>query len=156
MNINLTLFAQALMFAAFIWVIATLIWPPLSNAIEERQKKIADGLAAADRAKQELADADARVADEIRKARVDAGQITDKAHQQATQIVDKAKHDALAEAARQRAAAEAEIANLSSKAKEVLRTQVAALAVRGAEKVLGREIDAARHRELLDQIAAEI
>ncbi len=156
MNINLTLFAQALMFAAFIWVIATLIWPPLSNAIEERQKKIADGLAAADRAKQELADADARVADEIRKARVDAGQITDKAHQQATQIVDKAKLDALAEAARQRAAAEAEIANLSSKAKEVLRTQVAALAVRGAEKVLGREIDAARHRELLDQIAAEI
>lgn len=156
MNINLTLFAQALMFAAFIWVIATQIWPPLSNAIEERQKKIADGLAAADRAKQELADADARVADEIRKARVDASQITDKAHQQAVQIVDKAKQDAIAEAARQRAAAEAEIANLSSKAKEVLRSQVANLAVKGAEKILGREIDGARHRELLDQVAGEI
>ncbi len=156
MNINLTLFAQALMFAGFIWVVATKIWPPLLNAIEERQKKIADGLAAADRAKQELADADTRVAEEIRKARVDAGQITDKAHQQATQIVDKAKHDAVAEGARQKAAAEAEIANLSSKAKEVLRTQVAALAIKGAEKVLGREIDGARHRELLDQVAGEI
>ena len=156
MNINLTLFAQALMFAGFIWVVATKIWPPLLNAIEERQKKIADGLAAADRAKQELADADTRVAEEIRKARVDAGQITDKAHQQATQIVDKAKHDAVAEGARQKAAAEAEIANLSSKAKEVLRTQVAALAIKGAEKVLGREIDSARHRELLDQVAGEI
>ncbi len=156
MNINLTLFAQALMFAGLIWVVATKIWPPLLSAIEERQKKIADGLAAADRAKQELADADARVADEIRKARVDASQITDKAHQQATQIVDKAKHDAIAEGARQKAAAEAEIANLSSKAKEVLRTQVAALAIKGAEKVLGREIDGARHRDLLDQVAGEI
>jgi F-type H+-transporting ATPase subunit b len=156
MNINLTLFAQALMFAGFIWVVATKIWPPLLNAIEERQKKIADGLAAADKAKQELADADARVADEIKKARVDAAQITDRAHQQAAQIVDKAKQDALAEAARQKAAAEAEIANLSSKAKEVLRAQVAGLAVKGAEKILGREIDANRHRDLLDQVASEI
>ena len=156
MNINLTLFAQALMFAGFIWVVATKIWPPLLNAIEERQKKIADGLAAADKAKQELADADARVADEIKKARVDAAQITDKAHQQAVQIVDKAKQDAIAEAARQKAAAEAEIANLSSKAKEVLRSQVASLAVKGAEKILGREIDANRHRDLLDQVASEI
>ncbi|HRG16478.1 MAG TPA: F0F1 ATP synthase subunit B [Pseudomonadota bacterium] len=156
MNINLTLFAQALMFAGFIWVVATKIWPPLLNAIEERQKKIADGLAAADKAKQELADADARVADEIKKARVDAAQITDKAHQQAVQIVDKAKQDAIAEAARQKAAAEAEIANLSSKAKEVLRAQVAGLAVKGAEKILGREIDANRHRDLLDQVAGEI
>lgn len=156
MNINLTLFAQALMFAGFIWVVATKIWPPLLNAIEERQKKIADGLAAADKAKQELADADARVADEIKKARVDAAQITDRAHQQAAQIVDKAKQDAIAEAARQKAAAEAEIANLSSKAKEVLRAQVAGLAVKGAEKILGREIDANRHRDLLDQVASEI
>ena len=156
MNINLTLFAQALMFAGFIWVVATKIWPPLLNAIEERQKKIADGLAAADKAKQELADADARVADEIKKARVDAAQITDRAHQQAVQIVDKAKQDAIAEAARQKAAAEAEIANLSSKAKEVLRAQVAGLAVKGAEKILGREIDANRHRDLLDQVAGEI
>ena len=156
MNINLTLFAQALMFAGFIWVVATKIWPPLLNAIEERQKKIADGLAAADKAKQELADADARVADEIKKARVDAAQITDRAHQQAVQIVDKAKQDAIAEAARQKAAAEAEIANLSSKAKEVLRAQVAGLAVKGAEKILGREIDANRLRDLLDQVASEI
>ncbi len=156
MNINLTLFAQALMFAGFIWVVATKIWPPLLNAIEERQKKIADGLAAADKAKQELADADARVADEIKKARVDAAQITDRAHQQAVQIVDKAKQDAITEAARQTAAAAAAIANLSSKAKEVLRSQVASLAVKGAEKILGREIDANRHRDLLDQVASEI
>ena len=95
-------------------------------------------------------------ADEIKKARVDAAQITDRAHQQAVQIVDKAKQDAITEAARQKAAAEAEIANLSSKAKEVLRSQVASLAVKGAEKILGREIDANRHRDLLDQVASEI
>ena len=156
MNINATLLGQMLAFAILIWFTFKFVWPPLLGAIEERQKKIAEGLAAAERARAELAAADTRVADEIKKARVDAAAITEKAHHQANQIVDKAKTDAIAEAQRQKSAAEAEIANLSHKAKDVLRQQVAALAVAGAEKILKREIDAARHRELLDQLAAEI
>jgi F-type H+-transporting ATPase subunit b len=156
MNIGITLVIQGLAFFAVVWLVMKFGWPHIMAAIEERQKKIADGLAAADRAHKELADADTRVADEIRKARVDATTITDKAHQQANQIVDKAKSDAIAEGQRQKAAAEAEIANLSHKARDVLRQQVAALAVSGAEKILNREIDAARHRDLLDQLAREI
>lgn len=156
MNINATLLGQMLAFAILIWFTFKFVWPPILGAIEERQKKIAEGLAAAERARSELAAADTRVADEIKKARVDAAAITEKAHHQANSIVDKAKTDAIAEAQRQKAAAEAEIANLSHKAKDVLRQQVAALAVAGAEKILKREIDAARHRELLDQLAAEI
>ena len=156
MNINATLLGQMLAFAILIWFTFKFVWPPILGAIEERQKKIAEGLAAAERARSELAAADTRVADEIRKARVDAAAITEKAHHQANSIVDKAKTDAIAEAQRQKSAAEAEIANLSHKAKDVLRQQVAALAVAGAEKILKREIDAARHRELLDQLAAEI
>ena len=156
MNISITLVIQGLAFFAVAWMVMKFGWPHIMAAIEERQKKIAEGLAAAERARSELAAADARGNDEIKKARADAAQITEKAHHQANQIVDKAKTDAIAEAQRQTAAAEAEIANLSHKAKDVLRQQVAALAVAGAEKILKREIDAARHRELLDQLAAEI
>jgi F-type H+-transporting ATPase subunit b len=156
MNINATLLGQMLAFAILIWFTVKFVWPPLLGAIEERQKKIADGLAAADRAKAELQAADERVADEIRKARVEAAAITEKAHHQAVAMVDKAREDAIAEGQKQKAAAEAEIANLSHKAREVLRTQVASLAVAGAAKILQREIDANRHRELLDQLAREI
>ncbi len=156
MNINATLLGQALSFAILIWFTLKFVWPPLLAAIEERQKKIADGLAAADRAKKELADADARVNDEIKKARTEATGIVDKANQQANQIVDKAKDDAIAEANRQKAAAMAEIDSLSHKAKETLRQQVSVLAVKGAEKILRREIDANAHRDLLDQLAKEI
>lgn len=156
MSITITLVIQGLAFFAVAWLVMKFGWPHIMAAIEERQKKIADGLAAADRARRELADADARVADEIRKARAEAQGILEKAHGQYNQIVDKAKGDAIAEAQRQRAAAEAEIENLSHKAREVLRQQVAALAVRGAERILQREIDANRHRDLLDQLAREI
>lgn len=156
MNLNATLFVQTIVFVILGWATMKWIWPLLIDKIEERQKKIADGLAAADRARKELADADARVADEIRRARLDATSIADKAHAQANQIVDKARDDAQAEAARVRAAAEAEIANLSHRARETLRLQVATLAVKGAERILQREIDAQRHRELLDALAKEI
>ena len=156
MNINMTLLGQMLTFAVLIWFTMKFIWPPLTTAIEERQKRIAEGLAAADRARAELKAADERVADEIRKARVEAQAILEKAHGQYNQIVDKAKDDAIAEGQRQKAAAEAEIANLSHRAKDVLRQQVAQLALAGAEKVLGREIDANRHRDILDQLAKEI
>ena len=156
MNINATLFGQMIAFAILIWFTLKFVWPPILGAIEERQKKIADGLAAADRARAELADADQRVADEIRKARAEAQSILEKAHGQYNQIVDQAKDDALTEAARRKAAAESEISNLSHQARDVLRQQVATLAVAGAEKILRREIDAARHRDLLDQFAPEI
>ena len=153
---NLTLVIQGIAFFAVAWLVMKFGWPPIMAAIEERQAKIAEGLAAADRARAELKAADERVADEIRKARVEAQAIVDKAHGQYAQIVDKAKDDAVAEAQRQKHAAEAEIANLSHRAKDVLRQQVAALAISGAEKVLQREIDPSRHRDILDQLAREI
>jgi F-type H+-transporting ATPase subunit b len=156
MTLNATFIGQFIAFAILIWFSYKFVWPPLVDAIEERQKKIADGLAAAERARKELADADARVAEEIRKARVEASSIADRAQKQAVEIVEKAKQDALAEAARQRAAAEAEIENLSFKARELLRQQVAELAVKGAEKILAREIDTARHRDLLDALTKEL
>jgi len=156
MNLNATLIVQTIVFLILGWITMKYIWPPLMQAIEERQKKIADGIAAADRAKKELAEADSRVADEIKKARIEAASITDRAQKQYNEILDRAKVDAVSEAARVKAAAEDEIANLSFKAREVLRQQVAALAVAGAEKILRREIDANGHRDLLEALAKEI
>lgn len=156
MNINATLFAQMITFGILIWVTMKFIWPPLLGAIEERQQRIADGLAAAERAKQELQVADQRVVEELKQARSDAQLILERAHDQANQLVDKAKEDAVAEAQAVRAAAQAEIANLSHAAREELRTQVSTLAVAGAEKILRREIDANRHRELLTELAREL
>jgi len=155
-NINATLFAQMITFGILIWVTMKFIWPPLLGAIEERQQRIADGLAAAERAKQELQVADQRVVEELKQARSDAQLILERAHDQANQLVDKAKEDAVAEAQAVRAAAQAEIANLSHAAREELRTQVSTLAVAGAEKILRREIDANRHRELLTELAREL
>jgi len=155
-NINATLFAQMITFGILIWVTLKFIWPPLLNAIEERQTRIADGLAAAERAKQELQVADQRVVEELKQARSDAQLILERAHDQANGIVDKAKEDAVVEAQQVRAAAQAEIANLSHAAREELRKQVSALAVLGAEKILRREIDPARHRELLTELAQEL
>jgi len=156
MDINATLIGEAIAFAILIWFCVSFVWPPLLVAIEERQKKIADGLAAADRAKAELKDADARVADEIKKARAQAAEIVEKANQQANQIVDKAKADALLEAARVKATAQTEIDGMVGKARETLRGQVASLAVQGASKIIGKEINADAHKALLDQLVAEI
>jgi len=156
MDINATLIGEAIAFAILIWFCVSFVWPPLLGAIEERQKKIADGLAAADRAKAELKDADARVADEIKKARAQAAEIVEKANQQANQIVDKAKTDALLEAARVKATAQAEIDGMVGKAREALRNQVSTLAVQGASKILQREINPDAHKALLDQLVAEI
>lgn len=156
MSINLTLFAQALAFAALIWLIATKIWPPLLKAIEERQQKIAEGLAAADRSQKDLAQAQDKVNELLKEARVKANEIIDQAHARANQIVDAAREEALAEAGRQKAIAQAEIDASANRAREDLRKQVSVLAVRGAEKLLRREIDANVHKSLLDELAAEI
>jgi F-type H+-transporting ATPase subunit b len=156
MDINATLIGEAIAFAILIWFCVSFVWPPLLAAIEERQEKIAKGLAAADRAQAELKDADARVAEEIKKARIQASEIIDKAHQTANQLVDKGKADALLEAARVKANAQTEIDSMVGKAREQLRGQVAALAVQGAAKIIGREIDPNAHKALLDQLVAEI
>ncbi|MBA8883573.1 F0F1 ATP synthase subunit B [Dokdonella fugitiva] len=153
---NLTLVIQGLAFFAVVLMVMKLGWPHIIAAIEDRQNKIAEGLSQAEKARKELADADARVADEIRKARAEAMQIIDKAHQQAAQIVDKARQDAIVEATKQKAIAAADIEAQAHKAREELRGKVAALAVAGAEKILKREIDANAHKSLIDQLVTEI
>jgi F-type H+-transporting ATPase subunit b len=155
-TINATLIAQMIVFLILIWFTMKFIWPPLTKAMDERAKRIAEGLSAAEKARKDLADADARVADEIRKARTEATSIIDKAHQQANQIIEKAKQDAIVEATRQKATAAADIESMAHRAREELRGQVASLAVSGAEKILKREIDANAHKALLDQLVAEM
>jgi F-type H+-transporting ATPase subunit b len=132
------------------------VWPPLTRAIEERQHKIAEGLEAADRARKELADADARSADELKRARAEAAVIIERANQQASQLVDKARGDALLEAAKVKATAQADIDNMAHRARAELRGQVAQLAIAGAEKILKREINADTHKALIEQLVAEI
>ena len=156
MSINATLFAQMIVFLILIWVTMKFIWPALMKAMEDRAQRIADGLSAAEKARKDLADADTRVADEIKKARAEAATIIDKAHQQANQIIEKAKQDAIVEATRQKATAAADIESMAHRAREELRGQVASLAVSGAEKILKREIDANAHKALLDQLVAEM
>ena len=156
MSLNATLIAQLIVFLILVWFTMKYIWPPLMTAMDERTKRIAEGLSAAEKARKDLADADARVADEIKKARIEATAIIDKAHQQANQIVEKAKQDAVVEAQRTKATAAADIESMTHKAREELRGQVASLAVSGAEKILKREIDANAHKALLDQLVAEM
>jgi F-type H+-transporting ATPase subunit b len=156
MNINMTFFGQMLTFAVLIWVTMKFIWPPLNAAIEERQRKIAEGLAAADNSQKKLEEAQQNADVAIREARVKANEIIEQAHQRANQILEQANAEALAAASRQKDVAQAEIAAASNRAREELRSQVASLAVAGAEKVLRREIDPNAHRVLLDELAAQL
>ena len=156
MNPNITLLGQMISFAILIWFTVKFIWPPLMAAIEERQQKIAEGLAAADNAQKNLAQSQDKANEELKLARTKANEIIDQAHQRANQIIDSAKNDAIAEANRQKALAEAEIAAAANRAKEDLRRQVSVLAVSGAEKLLRREIDAGAHKALIDDLAAQL
>lgn len=156
MNPNITLLGQMISFAILIWFSVKFIWPPLIKAIEERQQKIAEGLAAADNAQKNLAQADAKVADELKAARAKANEIIEQAHQRANALIDAAKADAIAEGTRQKALAEAEIEAAANRAKEDLRKQVSALAVSGAEKLLKREINANDQKALIDELAAQL
>lgn len=152
----MTLLGQMITFAILIWFTVKFIWPPLMAAIEERQQKIAEGLAAADNAQKNLAQAQDKVNDELKAARSKANEIIDQAHQRANQLIDVAKADAVAEGNRQKALAEAEIVAATNRAKEDLRKQVSVLAVAGAEKLLKREIDANAHKALIDDLAAQL
>ncbi|HET9049174.1 MAG: F0F1 ATP synthase subunit B [Xanthomonadales bacterium] len=156
MNPNITLLGQMISFAVLIWFTVKFIWPPLINAIEERQKKIAEGLAAADKSQEGLARAEEQIAELLREARNNANQIIDQANVRANQLIEKAKHDAIAEAEQQKAIAQAEIESATFRAKEELRRQVASLAVAGAEKLIHRQIDGSTQKALLDELAAQL
>jgi F-type H+-transporting ATPase subunit b len=156
MNITLTLIAQGVAFALFIWFCVKFIWPPLTRAIEERQKTIADGLAAGERGKQELEAAGMRANEELAKARGRVGDIIASAEKRDSQMLEEAKADARAEADRIIAGARAEIDQQVARAKEALREQLSALAVTGAEKILRREVDAKTHSEMLNRLKREI
>lgn len=156
MNITLTILAQALTFAILIWFTAKFVWPPLLAAIESRQKTIADGLADAERAKHDLDMAAKRSADILREAKEKAGEIVDNGEKRASEIIEQAKTQAKVEGDRIVAGAKAEVDQEVFRAKEQLRTQVSAIALAGAGKILGREIDAKAHNDLLDKLAAEL
>ena len=153
---NLTLVIQGIAFFAVAWLVMKFGWPPIMAAIEERQQKIAEGLAAADRSQKDLALAQDKANEALKDARVKANEIIDQAHQRANQIVEAAKNEAIAEANRQKSLAEAEIAAAANRAREDLRHQVSTLAVTGAEKLLRREIDPAAHKALLDELASQL
>lgn len=153
---NFTLVIQGFAFFAVAWLVMKFGWPHIIAAIEERQQKIAEGLAAADRSQKDLAQTQEKVNEALKEARVKANEIIDQAHQRANSIVDQAKTDAVVEATRQKALADADIVASANRAREDLRKQVSLLAVSGAEKLLRREIDANTHKLLLDELAAQL
>jgi F-type H+-transporting ATPase subunit b len=156
MNINLTMLMQAVGFGLFIWFTAKFIWPPLTRAVETRQKQIADGLAAGEQGRQNLASAEKRIADLIAEAKAKAGEIVATGEKFRSETMDQAKVEARAEGERIIAAAKAEVQQEVARAKEQLRNQVADLAVAGASKILKREVDAKAHADLLAAIRGEL
>jgi F-type H+-transporting ATPase subunit b len=156
MNINLTLFAQAITFAAFIWFTVKFVWPPLLRAIESRQKTIAEGLAAAEQGKKSLEVSSKQAEETIRQTRDRAAEILAQADKRGTELIEEAKAAAKEESSREKAAAKAEIEQEVARAREQLRDQVAMLAVAGAEKILRREVDAKVHAELLGSIKGQL
>jgi F-type H+-transporting ATPase subunit b len=156
MNLNLTLIAQAVSFALFIWFTVKFVWPPMLRAIETRQKTIADGLAAAEQGRRVLETSNREAEEAVREARNRAAEIIAQAEKRAAQMIDEARKAAKEEGGREKAAAQAEIAQAVTRAREQLRDRVASLAVAGAEKILRREVDAKAHADLLEAIKREI
>ncbi|MFD1558598.1 F0F1 ATP synthase subunit B [Paraburkholderia silviterrae] len=156
MNLNATLFAQMVVFLILAWFTMKFVWPPLVNALDERSKKIADGLAAAEKGKAELEAAHKRVGEELATARNEGQSRIADAEKRAQAVAEEIKAQAHAEAARIIAQAKADADQQVVKAREALRGQVAALAVQGAEQILKREVDQTAHAELLNQLKAEL
>lgn len=156
MNLNATMFVQAIVFLILAWVVAKFVWPPVVNALDARAKKIAEGLAAADQGKQAMAAAEKRVQVELATARDEGAKRIADAEARAQLVADEIKANAQAEAARIVAQARAEAEQQVTKAREELRGQVAALAVKGAEQILKREINPQAHAELLAQLSTEL
>ncbi len=156
MNLNASLIAQIVVFFILGWFTMKFVWPPITKALDERAAKIADGLAAADKAKADLALAEKKVVDEMRKARESAGDVRASAEKQAAQYLEDARAEANRIIANAREAAKGEADAAAQRAKEELREQVALLAVSGAEKILRREIDAKTHADLLANLKQEL
>ena len=156
MNLNATLFFQLVVFVMLGLFTMKFVWPPIEKALDERAKKIADGLAAADKAKSDLALAEKRAVEELRKARESAGDVRASAERNASQLVEDARAEAAHVVAQARQAAEAEADAAAQRAKDELRDQVAMLAVAGAEKILRREINPQAHAELLANLKQEL
>ena len=156
MNINLTLVVQMIVFALLIYGTMKWIWPPLLDAMQARERRIAAGLAAAEKGEEALTEARGQADAIVREARERANQIIDHAQHRANELVEQAKTTASAEGARLVAAAQQQIELETTHARESLRREVAGIAVGAAAKLLGREIDASKHADLLDQLAAEV
>ena len=156
MNINLTLIGQTLTFIVFVWFTMKFVWPPIMTALNERKKKIADGLAAAERGAHEKELAEKKAAEVLHEAKQQAQDIINQAQKRASEIVEESKQTARGEAERIVSAANAEIEQEVNRAREELRGQVANLAVAGASKILKREIDAKANEDLLKDLVAQI
>ena len=156
MNINFTLFAQAVVFALFIWFTAKFVWPPILRAMDDRRKKIADGLAAAEQGNKSLDDAQRKIAQLDADARSRAQVMVAETERHGQQIIEEARAQAKVEADRVIANARAEAEQAMQRAKETLRDQVAALAVAGAEQILKREVNAQVHADLLAQLKGKL
>lgn len=156
MSITITLIIQGLAFFAVAWVVMQFGWPHIMTAIEARQKKIADGLAAADRGQKDLDEAKAQALEIVRGARNQAAQIVEQANRRGNELVDEARGTALAEGERLLATARGEIATETARARGELRAEVAHLALAGASQLLKREVDAKAHAQLLDELATRI
>jgi F-type H+-transporting ATPase subunit b len=155
-SINATLFVQAIVFAILVWFTMKFVWPPIAVALDERAKKIADGLAAADRAKAELSSANKRVEEELALSRTETAARLADAERRAQVIIEEAKTRAAEEGAKIVTAAKAEAEQQTVKAREALREQVAALAVKGAEQILRKEVNASIHADLLNRLKTEL
>ena len=154
MNINLTIIGQSITFIFFVWFCYAFVWSAIRKAMEEREQQIADGLEAADRAGRDLELAQDKVAQQLREAKQEATAIIEAANKRSVQIIEEAKEQAREEGNRLKAAAQAEIDLEVNRAKEQLRQQVAVLAIAGAEKILGAQIDANAHKGLVESLAA--
>lgn len=156
MSINLTLVGQAITFLIFVWFTMKFVWPPLVRAMQERQKTIADGLAAAVKGQQELAQAEEKIQEQMRETKQQAAGIIEKAYHRADQIIEEAKEQARVEGDRILLAAQEEMAQSMARAREALRKEVVTLAMQGAERVLNRSIDEKAHNEMLQQLVTEM
>jgi F-type H+-transporting ATPase subunit b len=156
MEINATFIGQIIVFLIMLWFIAKVVVPMIAGPVGERQKKIADGLAAGERGQRELADAESRIEELVRQARARAQQIEQQAHTQANEIIETAKRNAQAESARIIESAQQQVNQQVQRARDDLRKQLAGLAVAGAGRIIEREIDPRAHAQLLDELAAQI
>ncbi|HLQ86833.1 MAG TPA: F0F1 ATP synthase subunit B [Salinisphaeraceae bacterium] len=156
MSINITLFAQVVVFALLVWFTMKFIWPPVTKALRERQQRISDGLAAADRGERELEEASAKVDEMLQEARTQANEILANARKQSSEAVEQAREDARAEGERIVAAAREEVEQTVAQARAELQEEVGRLAVSGAERILKREIDAKAHNDIIDELVAEV